>query len=356
MTTGEKFRQLWLGLLAATFAAAVAAPALAETPWPVQNRLQGKLKGGDPEKAEDVSGIACAPGAFPRLCLAVDDETQGAQVVILQPGLAIAGDFIPLIDDAYDGKPLELDAEGVAYADGFFYVTGSHGRARHEDNAAKEAKNQAKAAATRKLFRIALAADAVDLATGTLRSKPSITETAALATVLQNDPVMAPFLDRPLSKNGLTIEGIAVRGDTLYAAMRGPVLDDGQAAIARVPLATLFDGAPGAATIFRLSLDRDTEGDPRGIRDITVAGDGFLLIAGPEEDPSKKHAVQVGDYAIYAWNEGAATKRLDLQPYGKKTRPEALVVLEEEAGTAHALLLFDGPKEGMPTPVDIPLQ
>ena len=361
MTIGETFRDGWgrgafALLLISLLGAALTAPAEADTAWPVQNRLQGKIKDGDPGKAEDVSGIACAPGAFPRLCLVVDDETQGAQVVILQQDLLIAGDFIPLIDDAYDEKPLELDAEGVAYADGFFYVIGSQGRARHEDDAAKEAKNVARAAATRKVFKIALAADAVDLATGVLQSTPTVTTSVALATVLQNDPVLAPFFDRPLEKNGLTVEGIAVRGDNLYAALRGPVLDGGQAVIARVPLATVFDGAPGAATLYRLTLDADTQGDPRGIRDITTAGEDFLLIAGPENDPPKKHAVTLGDYAIYAWNEGAAVKRLDLPPYGKKTKPEALVVLGQDEATAQALLLFDGPKEGQPTPVDIPLK
>jgi hypothetical protein len=342
-------------LLLCLLAAALAAPAAADT-WPVKNRLQGKTKDGEVGKAEDVSGIACAPGVGPRLCLAVDDESQGAQVVILAQDLLIAGDFIPLIDAEYDNKPLELDAEGVAYADGFFYVIGSQGRARHEDDAAEEAKNAAKAEATRKLFRIALSADMVDLATGALDHQPVVTPSTALATVLQQDPVIAPFFDRPLEKNGLTVEGVAVRGADLYAAMRGPVLDDGNAVIARVPLATLFEGVPGGATIFRLMLDKDTQGDPRGIRDLTVFGDGFLLIAGPEQDPSKKHAIAPGDYAIYAWNEAEAVKRLDLQAAGKKAKPEALLVLDQTADTAQALLMFDGPKEGQPTAVAIPLK
>jgi hypothetical protein len=345
------FRRLALCLFATMLAAAIAAPAQADT-WRVKNRLQGKTKDGEVEKADDVSGIACAPGVGPRLCLVADDESQGAQVVILGDGLLTAGDFIPLIDAEYDGKPLELDAEGVAYADGFFYVAGSQGRARHEDDAAKEAKNAAKAEATRKLFRIALSPDMVDLATGALDHQPMVTASTALATVLQRDPVIAPFFDRPLEKNGLTLEGVAVRGDNLYAAMRGPVLDDGSAVIARVPLATLFEGAADGATIFRLALDRDTQGNPRGIRDLTVFGDGFLLIAGPEQDPPKKHAVAPGDYAIYAWNEGDPVKRLDLQPAGKKDKPEALLMLDQ----ARALLLFDGPKEGRPTTVAVPSQ
>jgi len=344
-------------LLASLLAATIATPVMADSAWPVQNRLQGKMKGDDPEKADDVSGIACAAGASPRLCLVVDDETQGAQVVILEDGLLIAGDFIPLIDDIYDKKPLELDAEGVAYADGFFYVIGSHGRARHEDDAGKEAKNAAKAAATRKVFRIALSRNDVDVETGKLKNDPVITPSAALATILAADPVVAPFFDRPLQKNGLTIEGVAVKGADLYAGLRGPVLDDGSAVIARVPLAALFDGTGGAATIFRLALGQDTQMDPRGIRDLTVSGDGFFLIAGPEQDPPKKHDIAPGDYAIYSWSEGAApVKRLDLEPTGDTDKPEGLVILDQDAARARALLLYDGPKEGQPMAVTIPLQ
>jgi hypothetical protein len=333
-----------------------AAIASAQADWPVQNRLQGKIKGGDAEKASDVSGIACAPGALPRLCLVVDDETQGAQVVLLAQDLLIAGDFIPLIDDAFDGKPLELDAEGVATADGFFYVIGSQGRARHEDDAAKEKKNEAQAVATRKLFRIALAPEAVNPATGALKSKPTITPSAALAPLLQGDPALAPFFDQPLDENGLTVEGVAVRGADLYAGLRGPVLADGSAVIARVPLAALFDGAPAAATLFKLALGADTLGAARGIRDLTVSGAGFLLIAGPEIDPPKKHKIAAGDYAIYSWNEGAAEKRIDLPVFSKRDKPEALAILSADADVAHALLLFDGAKEGEPNPVDIPLK
>lgn len=359
--TGENFRRSWLCLIAI---AALTAPVAAQAgdAWRVQNRLLGESRSPDfpedGEKSEDMSGMACAPGALPRLCVAVDDETQGAQIVILQQDLLVAGGFIRLIDDTHDEAALELDAEGVAYADGFFYVIGSHGRPRHENAADDEAMSNAKAAATRKLFRFRLSADMVDLETGKFNNgAPTFDKSDALATVLANDPVIGPFTDVPLEKHGLTVEGVAVRGDNLYAALRAPVLDDGSALIARVPLATLFDGAPGdptagAATLFRLALGEDAHGDARGIRDLTVAGDAFLLIAGPEQDP-KKHAA--GDFAVYAWNEGEAVKRLDLPSFGKKTKPEALVVLDQDAATAHALLLFDGPKEGEPTPIDIPL-
>jgi len=253
-------------------------------------------------------------------------------------------------------KPLELDAEGVAYADGFFYVIGSQGRARHEDNAGKEAKNAAKATAARKVFKIALAADAVDLATGTLRSLPTINTSVALATVLQKDPVLAPFFDRPLEKNGLTVEGIAVRGGKSLCghARPGPRRrSGGDRARASGHGLRRRAGCRDA-----LSLDARYRHPGRPTRHPRHHHRGRRVPADrrPENDPPKKHPVMLGDYAVYAWNEGAAVKRLDLQPTGKKAKPEALVVLDQDRVTAHALLLFDGPKEGQPTPVDIPLK
>src|ERR671921_290441 len=95
--------------------------------WSFKKNVIGK--GG--ETAKDVSGIACATTDLPRVCVIADDETPGAQVVILRDRKLIAGEFIRLIKDVFDKKPLDLDAEGVAYADGSFYVIGSHGQPRH---------------------------------------------------------------------------------------------------------------------------------------------------------------------------------------------------------------------------------
>jgi hypothetical protein len=84
-----------------------------------------------PLAAKDISGIACAePDGFPRHCLVVDDESQAAQFVVLTDGAIRAGTRVPLIDDASAGHALSLDGEGVAYADGSFYVIGSHGHPR----------------------------------------------------------------------------------------------------------------------------------------------------------------------------------------------------------------------------------
>ena len=99
--------------------------------WPVK----GKLLGKDGKKSRDASGIACATAQdFPRSCLVIDDNVQQAQFVTVKDGKIIAGGTIRLIDNTYKRKALELDGEGVAYVDGFYYVIGSHGHPRDSDH------------------------------------------------------------------------------------------------------------------------------------------------------------------------------------------------------------------------------
>lgn len=328
-------------------------------PWKVHNKLLGKPKdtaGLESKKAEDVSGIACATSGFPRLCLIVDDESQGAQIVIVNDGDLIAGDFIRLITDVHEGKPLELDAEGAAYddVDKSFYVIGSHGRARHEDDAKKEAKNKAKAEASRHVFRIRLKADAVDVKTGKLAATPDI-KPSSLSRLIQAQAELAPWFDKPLDANGLTIEGVAVFDHRLYAGMRGPVLDDGSAVMLSAPLTAIFDGQVGESKLHRVNLGKDSAGKPRGIRDVVVYRGAFLLIAGPVSDPPSGD-IKPADYAIFRYDGTVANKLLDLDPYGNAVKPEALLPLDEKDGKLRALLFFDGPEEGEPRPVEFKLQ
>src|SRR6476620_10746289 len=105
--------------------------AIADDTWPVH----GKLQGNNDKKSEDVSGIACTvPQGFPRACLVIDDNAQAAQFVTVEDGEIQAGDMMPLIDNRFKVKALELDGEGVVYSDGFFYVIGSHGHPRDSEH------------------------------------------------------------------------------------------------------------------------------------------------------------------------------------------------------------------------------
>ncbi|EJB01763.1 Protein of unknown function (DUF3616) [Rhizobium leguminosarum bv. trifolii WSM597] len=326
--------------------------------WKVSGKLIGKpenLEGSDSKKSKDVSGIACtATSSYPRVCLVADDETQGVQIVILEDGKLIAGDFVRLIDDTFDNTALELDAEGVAFADGFFYVIGSHGRPRHEDGKEDTAEIDARVKASSRIFRIRFASNAIDTKTGKLLDQPELTSSRLLTSISRLMPELQPFVDKPLEENGLTIEGVAVRDGTMYAGLRGPILTDHRAAILSVPLGVLFDKKTGDATLLRPELEVDSFGYPRGVRDLLAFEGKLLVLAGPENDPPKGHRIQLGDYAIFSYDQ-KAHKLLDLKGYGSEIKPEALLPLSAIDGKLCALLLFDGPEEGQPTPIGVEL-
>ena len=332
-------------------------PANAQQAWKVDEKLQGKIKDGELKKAKDVSGIACdRSSGFPRLCLVADDETQGAQIVVLKDGELVAGDFIKLTDAQYSGKPLELDAEGVAYDGGSFYVIGSHGRSRHHTDPKKEAKNNARADATRQIFRITLDASGVDMKKGKLVSQPTIRRSTDLTAILKGQSDLLPAIDKELDEGGLTIEGVAVRNGRLFVGMRSPVLGT-DAAVLSVPLSAVFDGQSAPSSLHRLALENDSLDKPRGVRDIARNGDGFLVLAGPAVNPPKGRKIQPKDYSIYTWDGGSGLGKLwDVPVSDDEAKPEALLSLDGDAKRMRVLILFDGPKEGAPTPFEVPLE
>ena len=172
--------------------------------WPIDGRVAGK----DGKKSKDLSGIACdrAQG-FPRLCVVIDDETQSAQAVTLYEGRLEAGPVIPLISDEFDGEPLELDGEGVAFSDGYFYVIGSHGHPRDRkgkldpDRDAGEIAAKTKATSRLLRFKAPSASDAdretieVDVA-----SSKRVREAIAASQRLVSLPEPASRSKRPNSR------------------------------------------------------------------------------------------------------------------------------------------------------------
>lgn len=304
--------------------------------WPVKGHLIGK--GG--KKAMDVSGIACTrQSGFPRSCLVIDDNRQDAQFVEVRNGKLVAGDTISLIDDKFKKKRLELDGEGVAFSGGFYYVIGSHGHPRDSegklDPVADAEQIKARIAASSQIVRFR-AKDG----TG---AKPE--RTAGLRTVIAADPGLAPFMDRRLDDNGLTIEGIAIMDAMLFAGFRGPVLDNGSsAAVLSVSLEALFDGGNLQRRLFRLPL-----GAGRGVRDLAVFEKDILILAGPV-------ASGPGTYAVYAWDGASENVRLlsELTQFAPKRKPEGLLPLDRNGTTLRALIIFDSDEEGTPTPIEVP--
>lgn len=298
--------------------------------WPVKHKLFGKNGG----KSEDVSGIACTTArGFPRSCVVIDDNVQDAQFVTLTDGKLVAGASVNLIGDEFKGEPLELDGEGVAFANGFYYVMGSHGHPRDKKHKLAAREIKARISASSQIIRFQ-----------TMDGEASEVErTARLREIIAAEPLLARFMDRRLEKNGLTIEGIAIKDGLVLAGFRGPVLNGNRAVIVSVGIDTLFGGSGSNHQLFRLPL-----GDGRGVRDLAVYEDKILILAGPAKDGP-------GKYAIYAWDaQGEDVKLLaELSAFDPKRKPEGLLPLDRTSSGLRVLILFDKDKEGAPTPVEI---
>lgn len=306
--------------------------------WPVKNKLLGKKD----KKSKDASGIACTTQPnFPRSCLVIDDNLQNAQFVQVKDGELVAGATINLIDNKFGDESLELDGEGVAFSLGSYYVIGSHGHPRDKKgkldpvNDADEIK--ARISASSQIVRFRAAAEG-GAAAETMR-------TPNLRKIIAAEPGLAPFMDRRLENNGLTIEGIAIKDDaTLFAGFRGPVLDDNKkAAVLSVPIDALFSGAGTEHRLFRLEL-----GEGRGVRDLVSFETGLLILAGPVADGP-------GVYAVFAWDgkSDLVEPLAELTQFAAARKPEGLLPLDKSAAGLRVLIVFDGDEEGTPTPVTV---
>ena len=331
--------------------------------WKVKGRLIGEPKKDDPterKKASDVSGIACIPGpGLPQVCLVVDDEVEHAQLLLLEDGRLRAGDCITLSGDCKATKVLEIDAEGVAYAGGAFYVIGSHGRPRNKDGEMPDAAVAERLNAASALYTVRLADGSVDLEDGDLSAPPSVTRTDGLVAAIKGESDLSDRYNLPIDDGGISIEGIAATEASLIIGFRTPVID-GKTPLLTVSRAAIDAGTAAESNLGYLDLGRYSRDEPRGIRDLAVVGNTLMVLAGPSDDPKNFNA-EAGDYRIYSVDfdpsglpdPATPHKVRDLPAFGDDRKPESVVYLQSPNGSLRALVLSDGVKEAMPTPVEL---
>lgn len=214
----------------------------------------------------------------------------------------------------------EIDIEGLAQADNYLWVVGSHSRKRkqpkpdHPDQAKQLGKlAQVQTEANRYLLaRVPLVLDpatgdyvllreAPDPARPRRRLRAASLRSRAhgndLLHLLRHDEHLAPFLAIPGKDNGFDIEGLsAVTGGRVFVGLRGPVLR-------------------GWAVVLELQLREDRHGRLRlaplpetqqlyhkhfldlhgmGLRELREVGSDLYLLAGPTMDLD-------GAIAVYRW-------------------------------------------------------
>jgi len=266
-----------------------------------------------------------------------------------------------------DGE--EADLEGMAVADGFLWVVGSHGLKRknakpersHADNAKRLAK------VTLDGNRLLLACLPIEPDS---RGEPCLVrqaqdgrralrlkgdaQTNLLTQALANDPHFGPYMAIPGKDNGFDIEGLAVDGRRLLFGLRGPVLR-GWSALLEIEVEVRGDQlrlmpVDGSGTLVRKHF---LQLDGLGVRDLHFSGDDLYILAGPT-------MVLNGEIRVFKWPaarpflaanrdpvrfEAALTESVSL-PHGRGTnRAEAICDLPPalSGGKPSWLVLYDAP-------------
>ncbi|GAB3429974.1 DUF3616 domain-containing protein [Flindersiella endophytica] len=259
-------------------------------------------------------------------------------------------DLVPLPGAAGE----EVDIEGMAAADGYLWIVGSHSAKRkkvkdhHPD--AKSALRLATISAEparRVLARLAVEDDVL------VKATPDGRRSLALGSdgvhgLLGDDAHLSPFLDIPGKDNGFDIEGIAVHGtpgaERVFLGLRGPVLRGWATVLELAPrdggdVLTLA-ATPAGKRYTKHFLDLDG----LGIRDLCRQGDDLLILAGPSMDLD-------GPVRLYRWpgasrlvapeivQRGELQRLLDL-PYGEgDDHAEGIALLPDD----RLLVVYDSP-------------
>ncbi|MBA3258734.1 MAG: DUF3616 domain-containing protein [Gemmatimonadales bacterium] len=278
--------------------------------------------------------------------------------------------------DLPGGSDEEIDVEGLAYADGYLWVLGSHSVRRSEpdltDLNGDMRKQVRRLARTRRggnqylLGRVPLVpgTDGAGLEPrsaggGGARAArlPGGRRRNLLRDALRQDDHLAPSLSIPGKDNGFDVEGLALCQGHAFLGLRGPVLRGWAVALVLVPEPDpdrsdrLRLASPGGKKRVYHKLFFDLHG--LGIRDLIFDESDLLILAGPTMPLD-------GDAVVLRWRNAMPCsgdaliprdrfeRILDL-PYGQGAEegvdhPEGLALLRD-GGAKSLLVVYDSPSE-----------
>jgi hypothetical protein len=295
--------------------------------------VQGDFEKGE-EARTNLSGAACTTRVPPlQSCLIVNDQKNYAQFFSVDGTTLVPGAVVRLREGG-DGDP---DLEGAAYDKRYFYAVGSHGRSRYANRPNDDSYA---------VFRFPVGKNGKPKSAISENSAAGVQVSARLREAIRDAEGLGAFYDKPLSQNGVNIEGIAVKGGRMHVGFRGPSVE-GRGFILSADADAVFGQRPLRAAVHALPL-----GETAGIRDLAAVRDGVLILTGPVND-------QPVTPAVFLWNEktGALNKlgALAIPEAYKKHKAETLLVLRDERGKPYrVLVMFDGPENGGPTEYLVP--
>ena len=309
---------------------------LPEARWSIDPPLS------DRTEAVNISGADCCHadgGTLTSGLLAGDEASSGryAHFFTLKEHTIIPGPIISLLPPELDGETMnETDVEGVAYADGAYYLIGSHGLTK------KRAEFQRSRFFT---YRVP-----IDRATGLPAfafdgntPPPQVERTDKLRAVIAHKSPLKKHAEEPLDKRGVNIEGLAVHNGRLFVGFRGPA-KEGKAYVMRVGIDAVFGSDEVEAKVFELALGKGV-----GVRDLATVSDGLLVLSGPSAD-------EIGPAHLFFW-DGRSEETDQLATLGglpEEAKPEVVLVLGEEADAYRVLIFSDGVADGAPSEYRVP--
>jgi hypothetical protein len=206
-------------------------------------------------------------------------------------------DYIDLFD-----HESEIDIEGLDYADGYIWVTGSHSLKRNKTKGKKPKKDIKRLSEIERdpnrylLARLpVLNGELVPTCARSNDDEEALTAASLekmnghnqLMEALAEDEHLGPFLQigLPSKDNGFDIEGLAVQGNQVFLGLRGPVLR-GWAIILELELATTDPGKLSLKEldngVFYRKHFLDLNG--QGIRELCLHNGDLIVLAGPTMD------------------------------------------------------------------------
>ena len=217
----------------------------------------------------------------------------------------------------------EMDIEGMDFADGYLWLTGSHSTKRKKPKKDDLEENlERMATITTDLNRFILAR--IPIVNGkpinSFSPREDKTLTAAclqttaerniLFEALAEDRHLKPFIEAsiPSKDNGLDIEGLAVKDGRLLLGLRGPVLRGWAIIIEIEPVETesgileLKEITDDGAKYKKYFLDLNG----LGVRELCWQGEDLLVLAGPTM------AIE-GEMQIFRWREAAQSEGNTIQ-------------------------------------------
>ncbi|WP_246147919.1 DUF3616 domain-containing protein [Nonomuraea turkmeniaca] len=244
------------------------------------------------------------------------------------------------------GPDDEADIEGMARANGYLWLVGSHGLKR------KRVKSRDPEKAADRLATVVREENRFILARLPLHDEiPGPGAILAgghnLTALLREDRHLGPFLALPGKDNGFDVEGIAVVSEQVYIGLRGPVLR-GWAVVLELELRRLEDSGRRRLRVREPYRKHFLDLDGLGVRDLCPDGDSLLLLTGPTMDLD-------GPVRIVRWRpaqrQGVVPKgELELVvelPYGVGCdHPEGLARLDD----GRLMVVYDSPSPARITP------